>query len=129
MAITYSSTCYGSTIGATGLNFSVRNGKRCTPALSSPLISLHTMSKVGTLRCSVGSCRAISTARLCHLWPYTCGLSTSSSLTALIWKPHLGAGFALRCFQCLSLPYIATLRCGWRHNRYTRGTSNPVLSY
>ena len=26
----------GSTIGAAGLNFSVRNGKRCAPALSSP---------------------------------------------------------------------------------------------
>ncbi len=32
-ATTYSPTFYGSTIGAAGLNFSVRNGKRCTPAL------------------------------------------------------------------------------------------------
>ncbi len=38
-------------------------------------------------------------------------------------------GFPLRCFQRLSLPYIATLQCGWRHNRSTRGTSIPVLSY
>ena len=43
--------------------------------------------------------------------------------------PHLGAGFALRCFQRLSLPNMATRRCGWRHNRYTRGWSSPVLSY
>ena len=28
LAMTYSPTCYGSTIGATGLNYSVRNGKR-----------------------------------------------------------------------------------------------------
>jgi hypothetical protein len=33
MATTYSPTFYGSTIGAAGLNCSVRNGKRCTPAL------------------------------------------------------------------------------------------------
>ena len=39
------------------------------------------------------------------------------------------AGFPLRCFQRLSIPYVATLQCGWRHNRSTRGTSIPVLSY
>ncbi len=38
-------------------------------------------------------------------------------------------GFPLRCFQRLSVPYIATLHCGWRHNRSTRGTFIPVLSY
>ena len=32
--------------------------------------------------------------------------------------------FALRCFQRLSHPYVATLQCSWRHNRYTRGMSN-----
>ena len=45
------------------------------------------------------------------------------------WKTHLVVGFALRCFQRLSLPDIATLRCNWRHNRYTSGQSNSVLSY
>ena len=44
-------------------------------------------------------------------------------------NPYLGAGFPLRCFQRLSRPYIATLQCNWRYNRYTRGMSNPVLSY
>ncbi|QJW48842.1 spore coat protein [bacterium BFN5] len=44
-------------------------------------------------------------------------------------NPHLPASFPLRCFQRLSLPYIATLRCLWRDNRYTSGTSTPVLSY
>ncbi len=29
-------------------------------------------------------------------------------------------GFTLRCFQRLSWPYIATLHCTWRHNRYTK---------
>ena len=33
LATTYSPTVEGSTIGAAGLNFSVRNGKRWTPAL------------------------------------------------------------------------------------------------
>ena len=38
-------------------------------------------------------------------------------------------GFPLRCFQRLSLPYIATLLCRWHDNRSTRGMSIPVLSY
>ncbi len=38
-------------------------------------------------------------------------------------------GFPLRCLQRLSIPYIATLLCGWRHNRSTRDMSIPVLSY
>ena len=38
-------------------------------------------------------------------------------------------GFPLRCLQRLSRPHLATLHCGWRHNRYTRGASIPVLSY
>ena len=43
--------------------------------------------------------------------------------------PYLEGGFPLRCFQRLSRPYIATLLRGWRHDRYTRGMFNPVLSY
>ena len=44
-------------------------------------------------------------------------------------RPGLEAGFPLRCFQRLSLPNVATRLCGWRHNRSTRGSSIPVLSY
>ena len=44
-------------------------------------------------------------------------------------KTNLEGGFPLRCFQRLSRPYIATLLRGWRHDRYTRGMFNPVLSY
>ena len=44
-------------------------------------------------------------------------------------KPRFEVGFPLRCFQRLSRPYLATLLCGWRHDRSTRGTSIPVLSY
>ena len=64
----------------------------------------------------------------------TPGLSTSWSRTTLqgglaSGKTHLQASFPLRCFQRLSLPHIATRQCDWRHNRYTRGASTPVLSY
>ena len=44
-------------------------------------------------------------------------------------KPDLGHGFALICFQRLSEPYLATLRCHGRDNRNTRGTSLQILSY
>ena len=44
-------------------------------------------------------------------------------------RTRLEVGFPLRCIQRLSVPYIATLHCGWRHNRSTRGTFTPVLSY
>ena len=65
---------------------------------------------------------------------YTPSLSTSWSRTTLQGgqasrKTYLQASFPLRCFQRLSLPDIATRRCHWRDNRYTRGQSTPVLSY
>jgi len=44
-------------------------------------------------------------------------------------NPYLRAGFTLRCFQRLSNPNIAIRPCSWRNNRYTRGSSIPVLSY
>ena len=43
--------------------------------------------------------------------------------------PHLGVCFALRGFQRLSRPNIATRQCPWQNNRYTRGSFAPVLSY
>ena len=66
--------------------------------------------------------------------PSTSSLSTSWSWTTLqggqaSGKTNLQASFPLRCFQRLSLPHIATRRCHWRDNRYTRGASTPVLSY
>ena len=44
-------------------------------------------------------------------------------------RPGCEEGFPLRCFQRLSRPYLATRLRGWRHDRSTRGTSTPVLSY
>ena len=71
---------------------------------------------------------------LTHYCASTPSLSTSWSRTTLQGaqgpgKTHLETSFPLRCFQRLSLPHLATRRCHWRDNRYTRGASTPVLSY
>src|SRR2546429_3121010 len=78
--------------------------------------------------------RPISTSQLnllpgLHFWP----------INPLVWvgalppsrggRPHLEAGFPLRCFQRLSLPNVANQPCPWRDNWHTRGSSVPVLSY
>jgi hypothetical protein len=59
----------------------------------------------------------------------TCRLSTWSSPTASIRMTHLEVGFALRCFQRLSTPHVATRPCRGHDNRSASGASNPVLSY
>ena len=64
----------------------------------------------------------------------TSRLSTSSSSRSLldpkrVGNPYLGDGLALRCFQRLSSPNIATLRCPWQDSRHTSGSSLPALSY
>ena len=59
----------------------------------------------------------------------TPSLLTWWSSTALIGKISFEVSFPLRCFQRLSIPYIATLLHNWRHDRSTRGMSIPVLSY
>ena len=98
-----------STIGVTGLNFSVRNGKRWNPGAIVTLIRSDMMSsKTDFINCnhaaegiyphavSKTSQRAISNARLWRHRLYTCILSTSSSLTTLrnliLWPAsHLDA--------------------------------------
>ena len=145
VAATYSPALRGSTIGACGLNFSVRDGKRWGPAAMAALMgdTLHTQAansfsfytgmgntrlagsgktsphplRGGAPAAPAAEFRAISSARLWRRRLYTCALSTSSSRTALMRKSNLGAGFALRCFQRLSTPGADTRRCGWRHNR------------
>jgi len=62
----------------------------------------------------------ISTPRLnglphLHLEPINLIISEESK------SSNLGAGFALICFQCLSLTNLATQQCRWRDNWYTRG--------
>ena len=73
--------------------------------------------------------RAISTGQL-HALPHF----HTQPINVVVFhgsqaSPGIEASFPLRCFQRLSHPYLATRRCRWRDNRYTRGTSTPVLSY
>ena len=94
---------------------------------------LRIYSMAGETDCGQAS-RAISTARLhmlpCfHLPPINVIVSHGPSGDLRPGSAHLGVGFPLRCFQRLSLPNVATRRCPWRNNRYTRGWSIPVLSY
>ena len=74
----------------------------------------------------------VSVSSMYH-YTYTPDLSTRSSLWCLTssrnGKSHLKVRFALRCFQRLSIPDLATQLCLWRDNWFTSGLSNPVLSY
>ena len=84
-------------------------------------------SRLGDESNQVG--RAISTGQLralprFHIRPIDVVVFHGSS-----GRTCFEAGFPLRCLQRLSIPYIATLHCGWRHNRSTRDTFTPVLSY
>ena len=53
----------------------------------------------------------------------------SSSLTRRDGTTHPGGGFALRCFQRLSLLDVATQRWGGHPNWLTSGPAISVLSY
>ena len=78
---------------------------------------------LGVLVLARSTGRPASTPSLSSSW-------SSSRLTgSLHGEPHLRAGFALRCFQRLSLPDAAARPHGWRHDRFTVGPSTPVLSY
>src|SRR5688572_3684114 len=78
--------------------------------------------------------RLISTSQLnvslrLHIWPIDLVIFQESLGALWLGRSHLVEGFTLRCIQRFSLPDVATRRCHWRDNRYTRGPSNPVLSY
>ena len=73
--------------------------------------------------------RPISTAKLKALLPVH-----TRPINVVIYhgssgRTHLVVGFSLICFQRLSFPDVATERCPWRDNSYTRGQYIPVLSY
>ena len=82
-------------------------------------------------------CRCWGSRSIERLGPVSCvrrrtstpGLSTWWSTTALMARPGFAVGFPLRCVQRLSCPNLATRLRGWRHDRSTRGSSTPVLSY
>ena len=63
-----------------------------------------------------------------YIWPINL-VVFKGTLELTFGKSNLEASFPLRCFQRLSLPYVATRRCRWRDNRNTSDTSIPVLSY
>ena len=135
---------FRSTIGVIRFNFSVRNGKRWSPYAVFALISFQKRTRPEaekTLKLSsftpapqnafafYGTFGQLVPLGYARHHACTCGLSTSSSATALGMRPNLGAGFVLRCFQHLSCPDAATRLCPWRDNRCTGGPSGTVLSY
>ena len=78
--------------------------------------------------------RSISTGQLhallhFHLQPINVVDFNKPLGTLRFERSHLEASFPLRCFQRLSFPYLATRQCHWHDNRYTSGSSIPVLSY
>ena len=108
-AATYSPTSR-STIGASGLNFSVRDGKRWdTGAMAAIMTSTRAQGTRGkNTRHRRGKPRkkhrAISSARLCRHRLCTCALSTSSSATALHGNPILRPASRLDAFSAYPIP-------------------------
>jgi hypothetical protein len=135
--------CGPSTIGAEGLNCSVRNGKRCFPlAMATGNLARPSSATLENRSQSLENVpRKIIRQALDPLVPvsfaHRCasrsGLSPGGLPGVLLpqgdGRAHLEAGFPLRCLQRLSDPHVANLRCPWQDNRYTRGAFIPVLSY
>src|SRR5215475_1928274 len=147
-----------STIGAGGLNFRVRDGTGCFPfavaagngmglsgrprggrAVSRELHSGRGSPPGGAGVVAgwlgwVPSPRPVSTGQLrplrgLHFRPINPVVWLGALPPRGCGRPHLEAGFPLRCFQRLSLPDVANQPCPWRDNWHTRGPSVPVLSY
>ncbi len=141
----------GSTIGAERLSFRVRNGTGRFPLAmtavtlwrcSGPPVTWGCARISGTAqwtRSNMFVCYQVvgllvpvsfSSRWSCLTHPAYLPSGLAGSLSPLRgWKPHLEAGFPLRCFQRLSLPNVANQPCSWRNNWHTRGSSVPVLSY
>ncbi len=101
-------------IGSTGLNFSVRNGKRCDPCDKPPRRWIRIRTFFFMISRFPNRNRAISTSQLnillrFHLMPINVIISHGPQMMT-----NLGTGFPLRCFQWLSIPNIATGRSSWR---------------
>ena len=127
-----------STIGAIELNFRVRNGIGCIlyAIVTGKIVWVYIRTEMSTGIIKIDQVsRLISITRLStllhlHLWPIKPVFYWKSSVPPKRkGKSYLGMGFALICFQRLSLPNVATLQCRWCDNRYTRGSSTSVLSY
>ena len=157
--MTYSPTNICSTIGAVGLNFSVRDGKRWIPNAIDRLNKGPTIMSYNSLVSVFSTIRKHSAfQKMSELWMYRTVLMTTQSvvkkssraistarlnmlpclhlqpINVVVYddpqgKSNLVVGFALRCFQRLSRPDADTQRCSWRNNWYTGGRSITVLSY
>ena len=140
LAETYSSVCTPySTIGAHGLNFRVRHGAGCdTVAISTKKLFLlpHITSQFLQKQLKEGekSLDVLVPVSSTPLNAYTSGLSIRSSsghLTSISGIRYLILKSASHLDAFSGYPFRTLLPglCGWRHNRYTSGSSIPVLSY
>ena len=146
---------FRSTIGATGLNFSVRNGKRWIPRAVIALMSsfyrhfslydvmlkkVHIPESLSRVTFNLYNsrffwhcCPRKGFGRLVLLGFGVTAFTPAAYQRHSLWRPsrrsYLGEGFVLRCFQHLSWPEADTRRCTWRHNRQTGALSITVLSY
>ena len=135
-----------STIGPGGLNYRVRDGIGCGPSGKATRKNKKQLAvvRVKRDRCSEpwsskGKKVMVKPHGRLVLVSFTYYYASTPSLlprglrgafrVLRPGRPNLEVGFPLRCFQRLSIPDVATRRCGWCHNRNTRGQSNPVLSY
>ena len=117
-----------STIGANSFHDRVRNGIGCL----SVAIVTRKLSKIQNFSLYdivIKPIELLVLVSFIHYCTSTSNLSTWWSSTTLMGKSSIQVGFPLRCFQRLSLPYLATQLCSWQNNWYTRGMSNSVLSY
>ena len=120
-----------STIGANGLNFSVRNGKRCIPAaMTAQIVEEPAAARSGARApsklhsddtSSKSRPRAISTGPLnallrLHVPPINVVVFHGPYSLEGDGEPHLEVGFPLRCFQRLSRPGVANQQCRWHDN-------------
>ena len=156
MAVSYSSRGWtSSTIAAKGFCFPVRDGMEQTALamatkLRTPLRPIHLLGSslcVYTLfhsiayetdssnnesRLIVGyikPIRLLVPVSFTHYCASTPGLSTWSSSTAFMRELVLRRVSRLDAFSGYLFRTLATRRCDWHHNRYTSGSSTPVLSY
>src|SRR5437773_12101558 len=114
--------CPPSTIGAGGLNCSVRNGKRCTPAaITAEIVGRATrdlQNSIATTSYSKSRPRAISTGPLntllcLHVPPIDVVVSHGPYSLKGDGEPHLEVRFPLTCFQRLSHPDVANQQRRW----------------
>src|SRR5699024_1903597 len=73
-----------------------------------------TKPKFGVLVCRCISTSSLNISQCLQVWPINPIVCREPQQ-----KPHLKTGFPLRCFQRLSLPYVANQPCSWRNNWHT----------